>query len=133
MRCTICSDQATHYYRSVGGENVGRCAYHADQFGYPEYLVEINPPRPALRTPAYLVQFWDGLGMDQDPVAAVWPFAEELAEWWVQNITAADKGKVEWLMSDAAYAPYGAQLMETQDVTVEVTRVTSLPVLQCGV
>ncbi|MEV5330845.1 hypothetical protein [Streptomyces werraensis] len=129
MRCTICSEHASHYFRTVGGENVGRCPYHADQFGYPEYLVEINPPRPALRTPAYLIQFWDGSGQD-DPVAAVWPFEDDLAEWWVSNVTACDKRSAEWLVADAAYAPYEPQFLDAAGVHVEVTRVTSLPVLQ---
>lgn len=130
MICTICSDQATHYYRSAAGENVGRCQYHADQFGYPEYLREITPPRPALRTPGYIVQLMDGDG-DCDPIGDVWPFESELVEFWVQAVSDADKQAVEWLVADAAYAPYEPQFMEAAGVCVEVTRVTSLPVLQC--
>jgi hypothetical protein len=129
MNCSICSDPATHYYRSAAGQNVGRCGYHAEQFGYPEYLIELNPPKPAMRVPGYVIQFWDGSGEHQDSTAVTWPFAEELAEWWVQHITDADKGKVHWMMSDAAYAPYHPQFLKARDVTVEVTRVTCLPLV----
>ncbi|ATI18941.1 hypothetical protein SEA_SQUEAKYCLEAN_78 [Streptomyces phage SqueakyClean] len=125
MICGICSDKATHYYRTVGGDNAGRCQYHADQFGYPEYLIELEPPKAALRQPGYVILFNEGNG-NEDEVAVTWPFAEELAEWWVENITAAEKSDVQWLVADAAYDPYRPQYLERRDVTVEVTRVTCL-------
>ncbi|MFF8845514.1 hypothetical protein ACF08N_22770 [Streptomyces sp. NPDC015127] len=130
MICGICSDKATHYYRTAGGENAGRCQYHADQFGYPEYLIELEPPKAALRVPGYVILFNEGNG-NEDEVAVSWPFAAELAEWWVENITAAEKSDVRWLIEDATYDPYRPQYLEQGSLTVEVTRVTSLPVLQC--
>ncbi|MEU0344225.1 hypothetical protein ABZ092_36125 [Streptomyces bobili] len=129
MICGICSDKATHYYVTGRGDNAGRCQYHADQFGYPQYLVELNPPKPALRTPGYLIQFWDGDG-EGDDIAAVWPFPEELSEWWVENISACDKVSAQWLIGDAAYEPYDPKFLEATGVSVEVTRVTNLTVLQ---
>ncbi|MBQ0949231.1 MULTISPECIES: hypothetical protein [unclassified Streptomyces] len=130
MICTICSDRATHYYRSAGGDNVGRCQYHADQFGYPEYLVEINPAPKAVRLPAYVIQFADGQG-EIDEIGAIWPFADDLAEFWVQAVAESSKENAEWVVADAAYAPYEPQYLESREVTVEVTRVTSLAILQC--
>ncbi|MFF7800234.1 hypothetical protein [Streptomyces olivaceus] len=130
MICSICSDSATHYYRSVGGENVGRCEYHADLFGYPEYLVEIAPAPKAVRTPGYLVQFADGQG-EVDETGDIWPFADDLAEFWVQAVAESSKEEAQWVVVDAAYAPYVPQYLESREVTVEVTRVTNLAVLQC--
>ncbi|WP_436739943.1 hypothetical protein [Streptomyces sp. BBFR102] len=124
MICGICSKPATHYFATARG-NQGRCQRHADQFGYPEYLVELTPPKPALRQPGYVIQFWDGSG-EGDAVAEVWPFPEELAEWWVQNISGCDSFSAERLVEDAAYRPYEPHLMETAGVQVEVTRVTLL-------
>ncbi|AFU62138.1 hypothetical protein D854_gp04 [Streptomyces phage R4] len=129
MICGICSEPATHYFATVSRGNAMRCQHHADQFGYPQYLVEINPPKPAIRQPGYVIQFWDGSG-NGDEVAEIWPFEEELSEWWVQNISACDKRSAEWLVGDAAYHPYEAQFLEAQDVHVEVTRVTCLPLVQ---
>lgn len=127
MICGICSERATHYYRTAGGDNAGRCQFHADQFGYPEYLIELTPAPVAIRQPGYLIQFWDGNGEDQDAVAAVWPFEAELAEWWVQNITACRKEQADWAVADAAYAPYEPQFLDgPSDVTCEITRVTVL-------
>ncbi|WAB08785.1 hypothetical protein SEA_ANDRIS_81 [Streptomyces phage Andris] len=125
MICGICSDKATHYYRTVRGDNAGRCQYHADQFGYPQYLIELAPKRAALRIPGYVILFNEGNG-NEDEVAVTWPFEAELAEWWVGNITAADTGDVRWLIEDAAYDPYRPQYLERRDMTVEVTRVTCL-------
>ncbi|UFD98014.1 hypothetical protein PQC18_gp76 [Streptomyces phage Pablito] len=125
MRCGICSDKATHYYKSHGKGNQGRCAYHAEQFGYPEYLVELEPPKAALRVPGYVILFNEGNG-NEDEVAVVWPFEEELAEWWVGHISAAEKSDVQWLIDDAVYDPYRPQYLERGEVTVEVTRVTCL-------
>jgi hypothetical protein len=129
MICGICSDQATHYYRTVRGDNAGRCQYHADQFGYPQYLIELNPPRPALRQPGYVILFNEGNGQE-DEVAVTWPFEEELASWWVENITGTDKVNAEWLVADAAYDPYRPQYLEKGEVTAEVTRVTTLAIVQ---
>lgn len=128
MRCGICSDPATHYYRTVGGDNAGRCHYHASQFGYPEYLVELNPPKPALRQPGYVIVFNDGEGQ-QSETDITWPFEEELAEFWVSSIAAADPLKTRWLVSDAAYEPYKPMYLEQKDLTVEVTRVTRLAIV----
>jgi len=125
MRCTICSELATHYYRNGRGENTGRCFDHAAQFGYPEYLIELNPPKPALRVPGYVILFQEGNG-NEDEVAVTWPFEEELASWWVGNIASADKFDSDWLIADAAYDPYRPQYLEKGGVTVEVTRVTTL-------
>lgn len=125
MFCVICSSEATHYYDTVGGEKSGRCAYHAEQFGYPEYLIELHPPRPALRVPGYVILFNEGSG-NVDEVAVTWPFEEELAAWWVRNITAADEAETDGLVGDAAYDPYRPQYLERSNVTVEVTRVTCL-------
>ncbi|ATI19019.1 hypothetical protein KGG85_gp80 [Streptomyces phage Tefunt] len=125
MLCGICSGKATHYYRSVGKGNQGRCAYHAGQFGYPEYLIELEPPKAAIRQPGYVILFNEGNGQE-DEVAVTWPFEEELASWWVGNVSGADDSEVEWLVSDAAYDPYAPQYLEKGRVTVEVTRVTTL-------
>ncbi|MFG2923898.1 hypothetical protein ACGFYA_20610 [Streptomyces sp. NPDC048305] len=129
MICGICSASATHYYRTVRGDNAGRCQYHADQFGYPQYLVELNPPKQAVRLPGYVIQFWEGDGTE-DEIAAIWPFEEELSEWWVQSTTACDKRSAEWLVGDAAYEPYAPKYLDAAGIRVEVTRVTTLPVLQ---
>ncbi|WP_420312561.1 hypothetical protein ACOB87_38020 [Streptomyces sp. YS-B37] len=125
MNCAICSELATHYYRNGRGENTGRCYDHAAQFGYPEYLVELNPPKPALRVPGYVILFNEGNGQE-DEVAVTWPFAEELASFWVGNISGADRNDSDWVVADAAYDPYRPQYLERQGVTVEVTRVTTL-------
>ncbi|ATI18784.1 hypothetical protein SEA_DAUDAU_83 [Streptomyces phage Daudau] len=125
MICGICSDKATHYFATVGKGNQGRCYDHAMQFGYPEYLVEINPPKPALRQPGYVILFNEGNG-NEDEVAVTWPFEEELASWWVGNITGCESVDADWLVADAAYDPYRPQYLERTDVTVEVTRVTCL-------
>jgi hypothetical protein len=125
MICGICSEKATHYYATIGRGDQGRCADHAAQFGYPQYLVELDPPLPALRQPGYVILFNEGNG-NEDEVAVTWPFAEELAAWWVENITGADKNDADWLIGDAAYDPYRPQYLEKGEVTVEVTRVTTL-------
>jgi hypothetical protein len=125
MRCTICSELATHYYRNGRGENAGRCFDHAAQFGYPEYLIELNPPKPALRVPGYVILFQEGNGQE-DEVAVTWPFEEELASFWVERVSGADKVDSDWVVADAAYDPYRPQYLEKQGVTVEVTRVTTL-------
>ncbi len=125
MICGICSEPATHYFATVGKGNQGRCAIHAAQFGYPQYLVELNPPRPALCQPAYLIQLWKGDG-EKDEVAEIWPFEEELAEFWVRMASDCGEDAAEWLVGDAAYEPYQAQFLETPDLQVEVTRVTNL-------
>ncbi|MFE3589421.1 hypothetical protein ACFXOY_18090 [Streptomyces niveus] len=128
MICAICSEQATHYYRTAGGNNSGRCRYHAEQFGYPEYLVELVPPRTALRVPGYVILFNDGDG-NEDEVAATWPFEEERAEWWVETVAACDAEAARWLVTDAAHDRYRPQYLEAVRVTVEVTRVTCLPLI----
>ncbi|WDS51797.1 hypothetical protein SEA_TRIUMPH_83 [Streptomyces phage Triumph] len=125
MLCGICSDKATHYYRTVRGDNAGRCQYHADQFGYPEYLIALEPPKAALRQPGYVILFNEGHG-NVDEVALTWPFEADQAEWWVQTISAADVADTRWLVEDAAYDPYRPQYLERRNVTVEVTRVTCL-------
>lgn len=130
MRCTICSEPASHYYRSAGGENVGRCPYHADQFGYPEYLVELKPACPALRTPAFLIQTLDGSGHEFSATDAIWPWDDDLAVFVAHGVAECTDQQAEWLVADAAYAPYEPQYLETAHATVEVTRVTSLSVLQ---
>lgn len=129
MRCGICSDPASHYYRTVGGENAGRCHYHASQFGYPEYLVELNPPKPAIRQPGYVIVFNEGDGQPRD-LDLIWPFEEELAEFWVGSIADVDKLMTRWLVSDAAYEPYQPMYLEQGGVTVEVVRVTCLALVQ---
>lgn len=126
MICGICSDKATHYFATVSRGNQGRCQYHADQFGYPEFLVELNPPMPALRQPGYVILFNEGDGQE-DEVAVTWPFAEELASWWVENISGVTEFDAKWMVNDAAYDPYHPQYLEKGDLTVEVTRVTRLP------
>ncbi|MFJ6893575.1 hypothetical protein [Streptomyces hokutonensis] len=109
----------------MSGENHGRCFDHARQFGYPEYLVELNPPKPALRVPGYVILFQEGDGQE-DEVAVTWPFQEELASFWVESVSGADKVDSDWVVADAAYDPYRPQYLEKQGVTVEVTRVTTL-------
>lgn len=128
MNCGICYDKATHFYKSVGKGNQGRCAYHAEQFGYPEYLIELAPPKAALRVPGYVILFNAGDGTE-DEVGEIWPFEEELAGWWVGNIIAADEPDVRWLMEDAAYEPYRPHYLERSNRAVEVTRVTCLPLV----
>jgi hypothetical protein len=44
----------------------------------------------------------------------------------VENISGADKIDAEWLVADAAYDSYRPQYLEKGEVTVEVTRVTTL-------
>ncbi|AXQ61132.1 hypothetical protein SEA_HANK144_78 [Streptomyces phage Hank144] len=125
MNCGICSSPATHYFATVGQGNQGRCYEHAMRFGYPEYLVELNPPKPALRQSGYIINFNDGEG-NEDEVAMVWPFAEELAAWWVDNIVGCGETEAEWLISDAIYDSYRPQYLEKASATVEVTHVTCL-------
>ncbi|MFE9924284.1 hypothetical protein ACFYQA_22680 [Streptomyces sp. NPDC005774] len=128
MFCHLCGDVATHYYRTTSGQNSGRCGYHAEQFGYPQYLVEIAPKRPAMRTPAYLIQFADGKG-DIDPISDIWPFDQDQAAWWVDNVTGCGEREADLMIADAIYDAYRPQYLEAQYVTAEVTRVTLLPVL----
>ncbi|MGW6600590.1 hypothetical protein [Streptomyces sp. NPDC055036] len=128
MVCNLCGDKATHYYESLGMGKQARCAYHAKQFGCPEYLVELEPPKAALRVPGYLVLFNEGDGVE-DGVAATRPFERGLAEFWVWLNAGAEESEARWLIDDAAYDPYHPQYMERGDLTVEVTRVTCLPVV----
>ncbi|QAY15904.1 hypothetical protein SEA_TINABELCHER_81 [Streptomyces phage TinaBelcher] len=113
---------ATHYYRAYEGDRVMLCFGCASRFGYPQYLVQINKP---VRQSGYLIQVFDGTGMD-DPVTAVWPFESDQAESWVRTITACTRESAEWLVGDAAYDPYNPQYLDSADLTVEVTRVTCL-------
>ncbi|MFJ6183751.1 hypothetical protein [Streptomyces sp. NPDC092295] len=125
MVCAICPDGATHYYRTVGGADSGRCGHHANRFGYPQYLVELNPPKHRVRQSGYLVQVFDGTGVS-DPVAEVWPFEEEVALIWVGVATGCDRASADWLVADAIWAAYEPQQLEAGELSVEVTKVTRL-------
>ncbi|AVO22566.1 hypothetical protein PBI_PAEDORE_83 [Streptomyces phage Paedore] len=129
MICGLCSDAATHYYVTASRGNAYQCQYHADRFGYPQYLVEINPPRPPLLMPGYVVQTLNGSGEVNDAFEA-WPFDEDFVEPWISIQSGADERSIEWLVGDAAYYAYEPQYLEATDVNVEVTRVTCLALVQ---
>jgi hypothetical protein len=126
MNCTTdTAAKATHYYDTYGGQRRLLCAECANRFGYPQYLVELNPPKPPLRQAGYLVQTFDGTG-SSDPVTEVWPFEETVALAWVEVVTGCDKVSADWLIADAIWAAYEPQNQEAGELTVEVTKVTCL-------
>jgi hypothetical protein len=126
MHCTYGDHlaTATHYYDTAGRGKSYLCQDHADRFGYPEYLVQITPDpwRPQY---GYLVNSHTGDGAS-DPVADLWPFEGDHAEWWLGILGNQDK----YLIADAAWEPYRAHQTEVQGLTIECTRVTVLPLVQ---
>ncbi|MFI5863549.1 hypothetical protein [Streptomyces sp. NPDC051546] len=114
---------ATHYYDTVG---VGRrylCQRDAEQFGYPPYLVQLQPDpwRPRY---AYLVNALTGEGVSS-PTADVWTFTEPRTVEWLEAVGCKDP----LVLADAAWEPYRAHLAEAAGLTIECTRVTCLPLV----
>jgi hypothetical protein len=121
-----CSDGeiATHYYLTAGGSNRYLCAYCADRFGYPQYLVQLTPDpwRPEY---GYLISAFDGTG-SSDYVADVWPFDGDYAEGWLDCLGCEESN---YLIADAAWEPYRAHQSTVSTLTYEATRVTVLPLV----
>jgi hypothetical protein len=120
-----CSDGeiATHSYRTAGGRTAYLCAYCADRFGYPQYLVQLTPD-PWRPEHGYLINAFDGSGLG-DEVADVWPFDGNQAEAWLMILGCEDK----YLLADAAWEPYRVH-QSTERLTYEASRVTVLPLVQ---
>jgi hypothetical protein len=126
MDCTYAFHPATatHYYRTAAGTKLHLCADCASSFGYPEYLVPVQPA-PWRKEYGYLVNAHIGDGSD-DLVADLWPFEGDDAERWLRALGNQDK----YLLADAAWEPYRAHQSEAQGLTIECTRVTCLPLVQ---
>ncbi|MGW1040025.1 hypothetical protein [Streptomyces sp. NPDC002547] len=124
-----CGDTATYYYDTVGRGRQGLCIYHADRFGYPQYLVRVAPLAKDWRPEyGYLLIAREGNGVE-DEVCLTWPFPAELAEWWVE-MTGHPKRDAQFLIADAAWEPYRAHYADTPKVPqVEARRVTVLPLV----
>lgn len=115
--------EATHYYRTYGGDRVNLCWDCANRFGYPQYLVEY--PQPWRPEYGYLVASLVGNGRD-DLANDVWPMEGSSTEWWLDVLGCPD---VDGLLADAAWEPYRAHYAEEAGFTYEVTRVTCLPLV----
>jgi len=126
-----CGDRATHYYDTVGRGRQGLCEYHADKFGYPQYLVPVAPLAKDWRPEyGYILVARTGDGTEDD-TCLIWPFAGELAEWWVE-MTGYPKQEARYLIADAAWEPYQAHFSAwygSEIPQVEARRVTCLPVV----
>lgn len=120
---TGCFSPVTHYFDKVNGGKSYLCQYHADQFGYPQYLVPLTPA-PWRKEYGYLVNSLAGDGQS-DPVLDLWPFEEDHAESVLSMVGCQDP----YLLADAAWRPYEAHLSENAGLTFEVTRVTVLPLV----
>lgn len=114
-------NEATHYYDTVRGDRRYLCQSHADGYYYPQYLTQITPDpwRPRY---AYLVSALTGNGASE-MTADVWPFSETHTVEWLKILGCTDP----YLIDDAAWEPYRAHLAESAGLTIECTRVTSLP------
>jgi hypothetical protein len=127
MNCTYNWDHqapATHYYEMVGGGQLHLCAYCADRFGYPEYLVPVK--RPDWRAEyGYLVSTHWGSG-EGDLAADLWPIEGEGVEKWLDILGCKES---DYLVADAAWEPYRAHYSENEGLVYEVTRVTCLPLV----
>ena len=125
MHCH-CGQTATHYYDTVGRGRVHLCDSHANQFGYPQYLVPLVKPgwRPEY---GYLIVGRDGSGIEHES-SLTWPFEGEQAEWWLKACGVSD---AYLLVCDAAWEPYRAHYSSAPEFKVdyECRRVTVLPVL----
>ncbi|MGW8630592.1 hypothetical protein [Streptomyces sp. NPDC055793] len=125
MFCEICDDAATHYYWTVAKTKSGRCQYHADTFGYTQYLIEINPA-PQRPYYGYLINVTLGDGFS-DHDADIWPMAsEDKPEEWLEILGCKES---EYLIADAAWSPYLKHLSVNDGYTYEATRVTCLPLV----
>ncbi|MFF3249722.1 hypothetical protein ACFYWP_01655 [Actinacidiphila glaucinigra] len=123
ITCDHDHDPATHYYRA-SGYRVHLCHYHADRFGYPQYLVPLAT-EPWRTRYGYVIQAHDGSG-ETNPVAEVWPFSEKDSEEWLMVLGCQDR----YLLADAAWEPYRAHKSEhPAGLTFEATRVTCLPLV----
>lgn len=115
---------ATHYYDTIGQGRRHLCQLDADRFGYPQYLVQIEPDpwRPQY---GYLVNSHTGGGWG-DLTPDVWPFTEPHTTEWLETLGCKDP----YLLADAAWEPYRAHFAETAGLTIECTRVTCLPLVE---